>query len=97
MKASELDNIAREYIKAKGYGEFFNHSLGHGIGLDVHELPNISPTSDITIENSMVFTIEPGIYLPDKFGIRLEETVLIENNSATIISNYLDKYIYKLD
>jgi len=97
MKASELDSIARDYITSEGYGNFFNHSLGHGIGLDVHELPNINPTSDISIENNMVFTIEPGIYLPDKFGIRLEETVLIEKNSATIISNYLSEYIYKLN
>ncbi len=94
MAAGDIDKIARDYITSEGYGEYFNHSLGHGVGLDVHELPTINKIGDITIENGMVFTIEPGIYLPGKFGVRLEDTVLINNDRVEVISAYLDKYTY---
>ena len=93
---SNVDKIARDYITEKGYGEYFNHSLGHGVGIDVHELPVLRAKSDTVIEDGMVFTIEPGIYLPGKFGVRLEQTVYINNNKAEIISDTLDKYVYNL-
>lgn len=93
---SNVDKIARDYITEKGYGEYFNHSLGHGVGIDVHELPVLRAKSDTVIEDGMVFTIEPGIYLPGKFGVRLEQTVYINNNKAEIISGTLDKYVYNL-
>ena len=94
LKCSEIDNIARSYITEQGYGDYFTHSLGHGIGLDVHELPYISKKSNFVLEDGMVFTIEPGIYLKDKFGVRIEQTVLVTGGKAELISGYLDKYVY---
>lgn len=92
----EIDNAARSYIEEQGYGDYFNHALGHGVGIDVHELPVLKPKSDFVIEDNMVFTIEPGIYLPDKFGVRLEQTVFINNGKPEIISLALDKYVYSI-
>jgi Xaa-Pro aminopeptidase len=85
MKASKIDAIAREVIEKAGYGKYFVHSTGHGVGLDIHEYPNISANSDIVIEENMVFTIEPGIYLPDLFGVRIEDTVVMKNSGAQIV------------
>jgi Xaa-Pro aminopeptidase len=85
MKASKVDAIARQIIDKKGYGKYFVHSTGHGVGLDIHEYPNISSKSDVILEENMVFTIEPGIYLPDRFGIRIEDTVAIQNGRAEIL------------
>lgn len=93
---SDVDNAARAYIEEQGYGAYFNHSLGHGVGIDVHELPVLKPKSDILLEDNMIFTVEPGIYLPEKFGVRLEQTVLINNGKPEIISSALDKYVYTL-
>ena len=85
IKASKIDKIARDVIEKYGYGKYFVHSTGHGVGLDIHEYPNISSRSDVIIEENMVFTIEPGIYLPNKFGIRIEDTVAIQNGQAIIL------------
>ena len=65
-------------------------------GIDVHELPVLKPKSDFLIEDNMIFTVEPGIYLPEKFGVRLEQTVLINNGKPEIISSILDRYVYNL-
>lgn len=94
---SDIDNAARSYIEEQGYGKYFNHSLGHGVGIDVHELPVLKAKCDYLIEDNMIFTIEPGIYLPEKFGVRLEQTVLINNGKPEIISSALDKYVYNLE
>ncbi len=85
MKARKIDALARDYIAKKGFGEFFAHSLGHGIGLDIHELPRISRKSDEIIEDGMVFSIEPGIYLPNEFGVRIEDLVVMRNGKAEIL------------
>lgn len=85
MKAFEVDAIARNIIAKAGYGEYFVHSTGHGVGLDIHELPVISSKSDVIIEDGMVFTIEPGIYLPDEFGVRIEDTVVMKDGKAEIL------------
>jgi len=85
MKASKVDAIARQIIDKKGYGKYFVHSTGHGVGLDIHEYPNISSKNDVILEENMVFTIEPGIYLPNRFGIRIEDTVAIQNGKAEIL------------
>ena len=66
-------------------GEFFVHSTGHGVGLDIHEMPYISARSATVVEDGMVFTIEPGIYLPGEFGIRMEDMVVISNGRAEIL------------
>jgi len=85
MKASEIDNLTRSVIEKAGYGKYFVHSTGHGVGLDIHEFPNINSKSDVIIEDNMVFTIEPGIYLPDEFGVRIEDTVVMKNGKAVIL------------
>ena len=90
VRASHADNRAREYLHTNGLGRFFGHGLGHGVGMEVHEMPTLSPTSDDVLADSMVVTVEPGIYVPDKFGIRLEDMFLITDNSCQRITN-LDK------
>lgn len=85
MKACEVDNLARSVIEKAGYGEFFTHSTGHGIGLDIHELPRISARSDTIIEDGMVFSIEPGIYLAGEFGVRIEDLVVIRGGRAEVL------------
>jgi Xaa-Pro aminopeptidase len=85
MKASEIDKIARDIIYDSGFGDYFVHSTGHGVGLDIHELPVISAKSETIIEDGMVFTIEPGIYLPNEFGVRIEDTVVMRNGRAEIL------------
>lgn len=85
MKASKLDSIGREIIEKAGYGKYFVHSTGHGVGLDIHEYPNISSRSDFILEENMVFTIEPGIYLPNEFGVRIEDTVILKKEGCVIL------------
>ncbi|MCX7914462.1 MAG: Xaa-Pro peptidase family protein [Thermodesulfovibrionales bacterium] len=86
VKAKDIDSIARGIIKAEGYDQFFGHSTGHGVGLDVHELPNISKVNNETIKESMVFTIEPGIYIPNWGGVRIEDMVMIKEGKAFILT-----------
>lgn len=85
MKASQIDKFARDVIEKAGYGNYFIHSTGHGVGLDIHEYPNINSKSDIILEDNMVFTVEPGIYLNNKFGVRIEDTVVLKNGRAIIL------------
>ncbi|EIY6495027.1 aminopeptidase P family protein [Campylobacter lari] len=85
MMASELDFIAREVIKNAGFEKEFIHSLGHGVGLDIHELPNISPRSDCELKEGMVFTIEPGIYIQDELGIRIEDMIYLTKEKAVVL------------
>ncbi|MEA3513685.1 MAG: aminopeptidase P family protein [Campylobacterota bacterium] len=85
MKASKIDKLARDVIEKAGYGKQFVHSTGHGIGLDIHEYPNINSKNDIIIEENMVFTIEPGIYINDKFGVRIEDTIVMKEGKAVVL------------
>jgi len=85
MKASQVDNLTRSVIEKAGFGKYFIHSTGHGVGIDIHELPIISNSCDTVIEDNMVFTIEPGIYLPKEFGVRIEDTIIMKNGKAVII------------
>ena len=80
IKAKELDKIARDIIEKAGYGKYFVHSLGHGVGLDIHEWPFINSKNETILKEGMVFTIEPGIYIPGEFGIRIEDMVAINYN-----------------
>lgn len=85
MVAKDIDFIARDYISKAGYGKYFTHSSGHGVGLDIHELPIISSKSEMIIEDGMIFSIEPGIYLDNELGIRIEDLVLMKNGKAEIL------------
>ena len=85
MKASQIDKLTRDVIDKSGYGKYFIHSTGHGVGLDIHEFPVINSKSDVIIEDNMVFTIEPGIYLPNEFGVRIEDTVVMQNGKVIIL------------
>jgi len=82
ITACELDSYARNIIDENGYGEFFGHSLGHGVGLEIHEFPNASPRSDTVISENQVITVEPGIYLPNQFGVRIEDFVVIHKEKC---------------
>ncbi len=86
-KAKDVDKAARDVIAAAGYGDFFLHRTGHGLGIDVHEAPYITGTSETVLDEGMVFSIEPGIYLQGRFGQRLEEIVIIRNGKAEIFSD----------
>lgn len=84
--ARDVDKAARDVITAAGYGPNFLHRTGHGLGIDVHETPYITATSESVLDEGMVFSIEPGIYLQGRFGLRLEEIVIIRNGQAEILS-----------
>ena len=85
MRAAKVDALARDVIDKAGFGKYFVHSTGHGVGLDIHELPVISGRSRTRIEEGMVFTVEPGIYIPGEFGIRIEDTVVMEAARARVL------------
>lgn len=85
MRASEIDKLARDVIEKAGFGKAFVHSTGHGVGLDIHEMPYISSRSDTVIEDGMVYTIEPGIYLENQFGVRIEDMVVMQNARAEVL------------
>ncbi len=86
VKAKDVDKAARDTIAAAGYSEYFTHRTGHGMGIDGHEPPFITATNDQILEEGMVFSIEPGIYLPGRFGVRLEDIVILRKDGAEVLS-----------
>jgi Xaa-Pro aminopeptidase len=82
----EIDRSARSYIDGKGFGSHFSHGTGHGVGLEVHEAPTVSQRSTDCLEEGMIITVEPGIYIPGKWGVRIEDTVLVERDGCEIIT-----------
>ena len=86
VKGHVVDDQVRNYITEAGYGNQFGHSTGHGVGLYIHEKPNISMNSEEILEPNMVLTIEPGIYLENKFGIRIEDLVVLGKDSVEVLS-----------
>ena len=91
VMAKDVDAAARDVITEAGYGEFFVHRLGHGLGIDIHEPPYITATSEVILEEGMVFSIEPGIYLQGRFGVRLEEVVILRKDGPEILSELTRK------
>ncbi len=86
VTAKEIDLAARKVIEKYGYGDYFIHSTGHGVGIDIHEAPRISFQSDEIIEENTVFTIEPGIYIPEKGGVRLENIVVARKGGVEVLT-----------
>ncbi|MCY3854378.1 MAG: M24 family metallopeptidase [Thaumarchaeota archaeon] len=87
IMCSSIDSVCRKYIQSCGYEKFFIHSTGHGIGIDVHESPIISTNNNEKLDSNMVITIEPGIYLPGKFGVRIEDSLIVDNPN-TLLHNF---------
>lgn len=79
--AADVDIAARDHIESCGYGEYFGHSTGHGVGLDIHEAPSVYKTNKTVLKDNMVITDEPGIYLPERFGVRIEDMVLVQGDT----------------
>ena len=86
VMAKDVDAAARNVITEAGYGEFFVHRTGHGLGIDIHEPPYITATSEVVLDEGMVFSVEPGIYLQGRFGVRLEEIVILRADGPEILS-----------
>ncbi len=82
VKLCDLDKIARDIITKEGYGKYFVHSLGHGVGLDIHEWPYVNSRNEMRVKEGMVFTIEPGIYIPGEFGVRIEDMVAVNHDGS---------------
>ncbi len=91
MTGKQADAIARDYLTAQGYGELFTHSLGHGIGLNVHEQPTLTPKREPVLENGMVFSDEPGVYQVGEYGIRIEDTVTLQNGKIKSFMHKTDR------
>jgi Xaa-Pro aminopeptidase len=86
MTGNEADSIARQVINKAGYGSAFGHGLGHGVGLATHESPRVGSGSTDVLADGMVFTIEPGIYISGWGGVRIEDTVIMENGKTRVLS-----------
>ena len=97
VRSDEADGLAREVIAAAGYNEAFGHSLGHGVGLAVHENPSLSPVKEraVALQAGMISTIEPGIYLSDWGGVRLEDMILVQADGALVLNQ--DRNFYRFD
>ena len=92
-KAAGVDKAARDVLRARGFGPQFKHSTGHGVGLEIHEPPRIAAGQETRLEAGMVITIEPGVYLPGKFGIRIEDMVAVTAKGGRILTPVTKSWI----
>ncbi|MBI5309771.1 MAG: M24 family metallopeptidase, partial [Actinobacteria bacterium] len=90
---SAVDATAREVIAAAGHGERFGHSLGHGVGLEVHELPTLAARSEAELVAGNVVTVEPGVYLDGKFGVRIEDLVVVRDGAPRVLSSFTKRLV----
>ena len=91
IPASEVDKAARNFLTQNQLGKYFGHALGHGIGREVHEAPFICSKNDDPLKEGMIFTVEPAVYIPNKFGLRIEDIVLVKQNGCEVLSAHLHK------
>ena len=89
VRIREVDEAARNYLATKKLAKFFGHALGHGVGLEIHESPRVSQHNSSLLKENMVITIEPAVYIPNKFGIRLEEMVFVKKNGCEVLSAHI--------
>lgn len=88
VSCREVDFAARNFIIKNGFGKYFIHGTGHGIGIDIHEEPSVSAKSKTVLKAGMVVTVEPGIYIPNKFGVRIEDTVLVTKSGCEVLTKW---------
>lgn len=93
VKGADIDGAARRVIEAAGYGKYFGHGFGHGLGLEVHEAPNASPSNDQEIPEGSVISAEPGIYMPGRYGVRIEDVIYITRDGCENITNLSKKLL----
>jgi Xaa-Pro aminopeptidase len=91
VRGQEVDAAARGVIADAGYGDYFGHGLGHGIGLQIHEAPALRPRSEVVLRPGMVVTVEPGIYLPGWGGVRIEDDVLVTADGCEVLTRAVPK------
>jgi Xaa-Pro aminopeptidase len=93
VAASQVDAAARQVIAGAGFGDYFTHALGHGVGLNIHEAPRLAPKQEMTLKTGMVMTVEPGIYIPGWGGVRIEDTVLVTETGCEILTPVTKDFI----
>ncbi len=86
VTAGQIDAVCRDYIKKAGYGDYFIHGTGHGVGIDIHEPPRLGMSSKEVLKENMIVTVEPGIYLQGEFGVRIEDTLLVQKNGCKVLT-----------
>lgn len=96
LMGKEIDQVARNWIVSKGYGDFFEHATGHGLGLEVHESPLLRRSSEEILQAGMVVTVEPGVYLPDFGGVRIEDDVLVTASGSEVLTT-APKHLIEID
>ncbi len=94
MSGVDADRLARDVVESAGMGDLFEHSLGHGVGLEIHEAPRLGPTSEDMLETGNVVTVEPGVYDPGLGGVRIEDTVVLGDDGATVLTETTRELVF---